>query len=62
MMKKFIIYLICFIVLIVGAKVGYDYLAENYERELPNKNDVFESSGDYISGDKMYILQSILKL
>ncbi len=50
-MKKVIIYLICFIVLIVGAKIGYDYLSENYEREIPNKDVSIETSGDTISGD-----------
>ena len=50
-MKKVIIYLICFIALIVGAKFGYDYLSENYEREIPNKDASIEKSGDTISGD-----------
>ena len=50
-MKKVIIYLICFIVLIVGAKIGYDYLSENYEREIPNKDVSIETSGDVNSGD-----------
>jgi thiol-disulfide isomerase/thioredoxin len=52
-MKKFIIYVICFVVLIIGAKVGYDYLIENYDRELPNKNDMLETSGDLIPGDNV---------
>ena len=52
-MKKFIIYLICFVVLILGAKVGYDYLSENYDRELTNKNDMLETSGDLIPGDNV---------
>lgn len=52
-MKKFIIYVFCFIVLIWGAKVGYDYLSENYDREFPNKNNMFETSGDLISGDEV---------
>lgn len=50
-MKKVIIYLICFIALIVGAKFGYGYLSENYEREIPNKDASSETSGDVISGD-----------
>ncbi len=52
-MKKFIIYVICFVVLIIGAKVGYDYLSENYARELPNKNDMLETSGDLIFEDNV---------
>lgn len=50
-MKKVIIYLICFVALIVGAKFGYDYLSENYEREIPENNVLTEISGDVLSGD-----------
>ena len=50
-MKKFIIYLICFVILIIGAKLGYDYLTQNYEHEFPNNDNWVEISGDMILDD-----------
>ena len=45
-MKKFIVYLICFVVLIGCAKFAYDYLSENYDRNGIDKNHFIEVSGD----------------
>jgi thiol-disulfide isomerase/thioredoxin len=56
-MKKFIIYLICFIVLIFGAKVGYESLNVKYTPDVlqPNtslKDDKNQSGEAEISGDE----------
>ena len=50
-MKKFLICLICFVILIIGAKLGYDYLSQNYEREIPNNDNLIKTSGDMILDD-----------
>ena len=53
-MKKVIIYLICFVALIVGAKFGYDYLSENYEREIP-ENNVLKKSPEMQQMNKLIL-------
>lgn len=50
-MKKFLICLICFVILIIGAKLGYDYLTQNYEREIPNNDNLIKTSGDMLLDD-----------
>ncbi len=57
-MKKFIIYLICFVVLILGAKVGYENLNVKYTPDVlqPNtslKDDKNQSGEAEISGDEL---------